>query len=471
MTRRRSLTPTSGTGSGKTECFLFPILDHCLRARKEGQKGIKAIILYPMNALAADQEKRFAKVIWRTPELKQAGIRVGNYTGRYDPSDPGASAGSGTKAMGEAHGISNHEAQQENPPDILLTNYKMLDYLLLRPQDQRLWRFNDAGVLKYLVLDELHTYDGAQGADVACLIRRLKERLDIAKGDLCVVGTSATLDDREPAKDSTNKKADGSVDARETGSDRLAKFASTLFEEEINTEAVIGEDRVTVEEMVVLDPEDVTLPNPTGCQPLEDEDALKYSLRQSVLWGGPKYAGPDIPHHLFSKDDHKLSDEEKATLEAVEEWSVQLGGWLKGRMLFKYLLNIFEKSETDGSGPLTWQNLVELLAREELGFNDYPKTTDRGFICASFFALVAQAKEVRSGHAFPLVPTQVQLWIRELRRLGRLVHDKPVFSWLDEPTQEFPSLPVFHCSECGESGWVGHVDWMRSESGEAAHAG
>ena len=126
--------------------------------------------------------------------LRSAGIRVGNYTGRYDPADPGASAASGTKAMGEAHGVSNHEAQQEDPPDILLTNYKMLDYLLLRPQDQRLWRFNEPGVLQYLVLDELHTYDGAQGADVACLIRRLKERLEIPKGELCVVGTSATLD-------------------------------------------------------------------------------------------------------------------------------------------------------------------------------------------------------------------------------------------------------------------------------------
>jgi DEAD/DEAH box helicase domain-containing protein len=449
---------TTGTGSGKTECFLFPILDHCLRAKKEGVKGIKAIILYPMNALAADQEKRFAKVIWRTPELKQGGIRVGNYTGRYDPSDPGASADSGTKSMGENFGITNHQAQQDDPPDILLTNYKMLDYLLLRPQDQRLWRFNTAGVLQYLVLDELHTYDGAQGADVACLIRRLKERLEIQRGDLCVVGTSATLDDRGPAKDSNSKKADGSVDAKETGSDRLARFASTLFEEEINAEAVIGEDRVTVEEMVALDPREVTLPNPVGCQPLDDEDALKYAIRQSSLWGGPVYSGPELTDYLMSKDEEKLTPQEKATLENVEQWAVQLGTWLKGLKLFKYLLNIFEKSESDNSGPLTWNGLVELLAREELGFNDHPKANDRLSICASFFALVAQAKEIRSGHAFPLVPTQVQLWIRELRRLGRLVHDKPVFSWLDEPTQDFPSLPVFHCSECGECGWVGLAD-------------
>lgn len=445
---------TTGTGSGKTECFLFPILDHCLRARKDGQKGIKAIILYPMNALAADQEKRFARLIWKAKALRDAGIRVGNYTGRYDPAEPGAAATSGTMAMGEKHGISNHEAQQDDPPDILLTNYKMLDYLLLRPQDQRLWRFNKPGVLRYLVLDELHTYDGAQGADVACLIRRLKERLEIPTGELCVVGTSATLDDREPPKDSKTKTADGAVDAKETGSDRLAKFSSTLFEEKIDAEAVIGEDRLTVEEIVDADPQEVTLPGAVGCRPLEDEDALKYAIRQSNLWGGPKYAGPDIPDHLFFKDDHKLTDEEEAILDAVEAWSVELGTWLKSRMLFKYLLDIFDQSESGNEGPLTWQDLVERLAREELGFNDHPKADDRSYICASFFALVAQAKEIRSDNAFPLVPTQVQLWIRELRRLGRLVYDKPIFSWLDEPTQEYPSLPVFHCSECGESGWV-----------------
>jgi DEAD/DEAH box helicase domain-containing protein len=360
--------------------------------------------------------------------------------------------------MGESYGITNHQTQQDEPPDILLTNYKMLDYLLLRPQDQRLWRYNTRDVLQYLVLDELHTYDGAQGADVACLIRRLKERLEIERGDLCVVGTSATLDDREPAKDSTSKKSDGSMDAKETGSDRLARFASTLFEEDIHAEAVIGEDRVSVEEMVALEPKEVTLPNPIVCQPLDDEDALKYAIRQSSLWGGPEYSGPELTDYLMSKSEEKLSPQEKTTLKDVEVWAVQLGTWLKSLKLFKYLLIIFEKSESDNSGPLTWNVLVEMLAREELGFNEYSKANDRLSICASFFALVAQAREIRSGHAFPLVPTQVQIWIRELRRLGRLIHDKPVFSWLDEPTQEFPSLPVFHCSECGECGWVGLAD-------------
>jgi DEAD/DEAH box helicase domain-containing protein len=99
-------------------------------------------------------------------------------------------------------------------------------------------------------------------------------------------------------------------------------------------------------------------------------------------------------------------------------------------------------------------DLVERLSREEFGFKAHPKYEERGVICASFFALVAQAREKRSGQAFPLVPTQVQLWIRELRRLGRLADDTPVFTWLDEPAREFPSLPTYHCSECGESGWI-----------------
>lgn len=450
---------TTGTGSGKTECFLFPLLDHCLRARKKGQKGIKAIVLYPMNALASDQEKRFAKTVIENPQLKAAGIRVGNYTGRYDPSDPGAGADSGTKSMGFTltddglnriyHGLSNHDVQQDDPPDILLTNYKMLDFLLLRPQDQNLWRFNTAGVLRYLVMDELHTYDGAQGSDVACLIRRLKERLDIPRGELCCVGTSATLDDR----DSKVELPPGSVtpiDAIETGSDRLARFASTLFEEDITAEAVIGEDRLTVEEIVRPLVFDVVLPNPAECQPADDEDAVAFARRQSVAWGGPAYQSPtQAPDTAVN---------EKELDQAHDQWAIELGEWLKSTKLFKSLLEIFDNTESQRAPPLTWRELTERLKQEELGFLNITEYSERSAVVSSFFALVAQAKERRSGLAFPLVPTQVQLWIRELRRLGRMVDERPVFVWLDEPLPDRYSLPTFHCSECGESGWIAMHD-------------
>jgi DEAD/DEAH box helicase domain-containing protein len=468
---------TTGTGSGKTECFLYPILDHCLRMRKKGQQGIKALVLYPMNALAADQEKRFAKVVWKDKQLRDAGVRVGNYTGRYDPSDPGASEQSGHKTMGEDHGISNHAAQQEDPPDILLTNYKMLDYLLLRPQDQNLWRFNLPGVLQYLVLDELHTYDGAQGADVACLIRRLKERLDIPQGELCVVGTSATLDNREgvardagPARmpesqsDAPSSQPPpggrvGEIDAKETATDRLARFASTLFEENIPVEAVIGEDRLTVEEIVRPETHDIALPDPAHCAPLDFEDALKYAMRQARLWGGPEYRGPEVPAsaEFFNKKEAQRTEEEQAIVQAVTEWSLELGDWLKSLRLFKYVLEIFQKAELAKEDPLDWggeSGFVSRLAKVELEFAKCETAEERSAVVASFFALVANAQEKRSGVAFPLVPTQVQLWIRELRRLGRMVDEVPVFSWLDEPVQGRSSLPVFHCSECGESGWI-----------------
>jgi transposase-like protein len=313
---------TTGTGSGKTECFLYPILDHCLRARRRGDQGIKAIVLYPMNALAADQERRFAATIYQDRQLRNAAIRVGIYTGRYDPADPAAALDSGTRAMGPDHGISNHAAQQESPPDILLTNYKMLDFLLLRPADQGLWRHNRPGQLRYLVMDELHTYDGAQGADVACLIRRLKERLEIARGQLCMVGTSATLDTRQPL----HGAHDAAADAGESSSDRLARFASTLFEEEIPADAVIGEERLSVAEIVSSDAAEVELPPAADCAPLEDEDASAYARRQSRLWGGP----------VHERLPTGASEEEQELHE--KEWTLALGAWLKGLRIFRYLL-------------------------------------------------------------------------------------------------------------------------------------
>src|SRR5690606_29741516 len=97
LTSKNDSTPrhtivTTGTGSGKTECFLYPVLDYALRAKREGREGIKAIILYPMNALASDQERRFAKEIFKSEALRTAGVRVGIFTGR-DLGESEASAG------------------------------------------------------------------------------------------------------------------------------------------------------------------------------------------------------------------------------------------------------------------------------------------------------------------------------------------------------------------------------------------
>ena len=452
---------TTGTGSGKSECFFYPLLDHCRRMNKAGQKGIKAIILYPMNALASDQVGRLAKIIHKDDQLnaKGANIRVGLYTGRFDPTNPGAGAEAGaTKRMGPTHGITSRSEQLANPPDILLTNYKMLDYLLMRPDDQPLWQHNTPGVLQYLVLDELHTYDGAQGADVACLLRRLKERLSCAPGSLCCVGTSATIESGSgPALHHKSEVTPGKVseggetyqahagDAAESGKDRLARFARTLFEEDIQSDAVIGEDRESVAEVVPqADPPDQPLPDPADCQPRPGEDAVGYAYRQAALWQVPG-TGETCP---ITEADRDI-------------WRENVGTWLRRQALFKSLLEVVAEAEANNEDPLLWVDLLDRLRARDWRCKDLADHPARHAVMCSFLALIAQARRaipLRDGGTIrvPVVPTQMQLWLRELRRLGRVVSapEHPAFAWLDEPIPGRRQLPVFHCSECGECGWM-----------------
>ena len=143
-----------------------------------------------MNALATDQAKRFAKAIYGNSELRSY-VTAGLYLGGQELE---ASA-----VMTESQVITDRNAMRAAPPDILLTNYKMLDYLLVRAGDLPLWQQNEPETLRYLVVDELHTFDGAQGADLACLIRRVKERVKTPAGQLISIGTSATLGDGSKA--------------------------------------------------------------------------------------------------------------------------------------------------------------------------------------------------------------------------------------------------------------------------------
>ena len=455
----RSTLVTTGTGSGKTECFLYPILDHCARERQAGRKGIKAIILYPMNALAADQAGRFAQEIFRAPGLcqgegptRQPLIRVGLYTGRsgappnpaaaqspeIDPAGPGGDAGDAFTTMTLVikdgreiayRAITDHDALQEQPPDILLTNYKMLDFLLMRPKDRAIWRENGPGTLRYLVLDELHTYDGAQGADVACLIRRLKERLDIPRGELCCVGTSATL-------------AGGEDEASQDPLNRLAEFAGRLFEEDLRPDCVLTEDRLTVEEVIrETAPDEAPLPDQADCQPREGETAGAFARRLAPLFGAPAWIDGPGP---AASGAEPLSPEER--------WALALGDWLRRQPLFHALLR------ASRNGPLTWTELVERVAAEDPGLRAAGGFAERGDLLQAFIALVARAREWRSGKSFPLTPIQAQLWVRELRRLGRFVSPETAFGWLDERRPEQRILPVAHCTECGESVWVALAD-------------
>jgi DEAD/DEAH box helicase domain-containing protein len=220
----KSTIIATGTGSGKTECFMYPILDYCYRHR--GENGIKAIIIYPMNALATDQAKRFAREIYKNLNLRGK-ITAGLFIGQKEETP--------SMSMTAESIITHRDTLRFTPPDILLTNYKMLDYLMIRPRDFPLWRENRPETLKYLVVDELHTFDGAQGTDLACLIRRLKERLKTPESYLCCIGTSATLGGEEDFKD-------------------LYNYASAVFGDSFDEDAVVAESLLTPEELLAGSP-------------------------------------------------------------------------------------------------------------------------------------------------------------------------------------------------------------------------
>lgn len=188
----KSLIVTTGTGSGKTECFLIPIVNHLLRKLEAGtlEDAVHAIIIYPMNALANDQMKRMRDL------LKDAGdIRFGLYNGNTKHERKEALTDYHRTHAGEdplPNEAISREEMQERPPHILITNYSMMEYMLLRPKDDAV--FQNAQ-LKFIVLDEAHIYRGATGMETSLLLRRMHARI-AHKNQLQYILTSATLGDQ-----------------------------------------------------------------------------------------------------------------------------------------------------------------------------------------------------------------------------------------------------------------------------------
>jgi len=216
MTKERNLIVATGTGSGKTECFLFPILNHLLAESENetlGNPGVRAMLLYPMNALANDQMKRFRSILAAFPE-----VTFGRFIG--DTAEEHSDALVKYRTQLDAEPLPNElisrEEMRDRPPHILLTNYAMLEYLLLRPGDTSLFDGPTGLHWKYVVLDEVHLYNGARGAEIAMLLRRVRDRVCASEpGSISFVGTSATLG------------------GGESDVEQVAEFASELFGEPV----------------------------------------------------------------------------------------------------------------------------------------------------------------------------------------------------------------------------------------------
>jgi Lhr-like helicase len=212
---RSAFVVTAGTGAGKTESFLLPMLDDLYRHPGDG-KSMRCLILYPMNALVNDQVERVR--LWlrgqgrvrlfhftsETPETEAEAQREGVIL------EPGEEL-SFCRARQTARGLTD---PPQPIPDIVVTNYSMLEYMLCRPQDQV---FFGRG-LRCVVLDEAHLYAGTLAAEITLLLRRLYDRCGLRPADVMQIATSATL---------------GGTD------DQLRQFAATVFSREVGDVALI----------------------------------------------------------------------------------------------------------------------------------------------------------------------------------------------------------------------------------------
>ena len=218
---------STGTGSGKTNCFLIPVINELLREQEEGTlgPGVRALFIYPMNALANDQMKNIRELLMYYPD-----ITFGVYNGGTENDEESAIAVYEAMFAKEKieklrHRLDNEilsrDEMKKNPPNILFTNYAMLEHLLFRPKDDVLFSHAD---FRFVVLDEAHVYNGATGIETAILLRRLKARISSTKKTRFIL-TSATLGN------------DSSAD------DDIITFAENLCGEDFNKENIIRATR------------------------------------------------------------------------------------------------------------------------------------------------------------------------------------------------------------------------------------
>lgn len=417
---------TTGTGSGKTESFLVPILDHCRRERERGRDGVKAVLLYPMNALATDQAQRLNSRLAEDERLSdvRAGLYVGDTPSReFRRDNPRVAADRGEI--------------RRTRPDVLITNYKMLDLLLQRPEDRPLWQ--DAP-LAYVVLDEFHTYDGAQGTDVAMLLRRLGAVTGLAEagrplGPVCPVATSATLGEGDPGAASA---ADVAGAAGTVGGNSMLEVAEQVFGVPFPQDAVVAEDRRTVREFA--GDSDFSLPFPTP-------DAV--------------YALGDPTRDTEAAD--ALAAEFTGSPAASPE---ELGERLRRHRLTAAVLEIL-----DGR-PRSVDEVVEVLPRYAyhwgLAVQQRPRRAAQAL--ARYVALLSTARDP-DAPGRPLLSVEIHHWVRSVSRVLRgITAGRAEFRWDDERVASSGRL-VRRPVEGGDGGFGDGAPGEPGELGEVPGGG
>ena len=401
ITKQRNMVVSTGTGSGKTECYLYPIINSLMREKETGtlDAGVRALLIFPMNALANDQQKKLRKLLRDYPD-----ITFGRYTGETahenkNDESPEDAEKRLHKEYDETHFSDIDETQRksipnelmcremmaEKPPHILLTNYAMLEYMLLRPDTAPFFDNSSAKNWQFIVIDEAHTYRGANGTEIAYLLRRLKERIrhNMDKPFRCIA-TSATL---------------GSND----GKKGLALFAQNLFDEPFSEDDIITTKRIKRE---------VT------------KDA-----------------------RLFSPDDYAALKKSTSEMDETE----------KGAFLYNALssdLRLFRIYAALESKPKRIEDVAGNV------FDDIPSASERENALIDLIELAAAAK--KSEFDYALLPARYHLFVKSLEGMfARLYPKKEVYldrkEQIHEGEQTYSVFELADCQKCQQEYLVGKI--------------
>lgn len=412
----RNVVVATGTGSGKTEAFLYPILLHLYREFQQGTLdfggGVRALVLYPMNALVNDQRDRLGAM---GDQLIPPGIckllenyrspfhfTYGQYTGAT-PEDENDSRRNARNRINNRYSgeLVLRTEMRKTPPHILLTNYSMLEYLLLRPKDSELFDNDRAKNWVYLVLDEAHQYRGSKGIEMAMLIRRLKQRLREGgqSSQFRCIATSA------------------SISSEQNDRGKVAEFASDLFGEPFFEEDIIlGECEPL--------PQERTVDIPTGFYPLFQE-ALESPSADGVK-------------RLFD-----LSDQIGVAIEPQENISESIGRMLQKDKRSVLLRNRISDSPVEAA----------ILADEVFG-DLLPNQRLKALSNLVEVLLKGVDSETKS----PLLSARYHLFLRSLE--GATVAywpEKKVYLNRQSNEGEGRSFEVALCRECGQHYFVGKL--------------
>lgn len=398
---KKNVIVATGTGSGKTECFMYPIFNELMRQSEANEltPGVRALLLYPMNALANDQMKRLRELLSKYPH-----ITFGRYTGETIEKEDKAlevyrkKKEQELKAKNKRKGIDytdkdlnplkneliSRERMRDTPPNILLTNYAMLEYLLIRPVDTSFFDGNMARAWRFLVLDEAHTYKGANGTEIALLIRRLKERVcENRRNVLQCIATSATLGNKEAFPD-------------------LAGFASDIFDETFEVESIITSVRRKRK---------------------NEEGMIKHSIDEYL----------EFKFHAQSINDEVIS-----------------GAWLYEKLVKdERIVSVLNLLETKP------KNLIDVAKNV---FSDYPDLNSKieGLIVLIEIGVMAKPDQDSAA----LLPARYHLFIRALEGVYvSLYPEKKVFldrkEIFDLDGLKVPVFELANCQNCGQEYLIG----------------